>query len=90
MERLIQAAPEGGALDGHLPIPHIGPLEQLPPWNDDEAVVPSGLGRSGSEDAEWVANGIGQWCGGESEPKAMEGHGAGGDRRFGGRILGTH
>ena len=31
---------EGGALDGHLPIPHASLLEQVPPWDDDEAVVP--------------------------------------------------
>ena len=54
----------GGALDGHLPIPHTGLLEQVPRGNDDEAVVSSELGRGGTKVAEWVANGVGQWCGG--------------------------
>ena len=33
---------EGGALDGHLPIPHTGLLEQVPPRVDDAAVVSAG------------------------------------------------
>ena len=49
-----------GALDGHLPISHTSLLEQIPPSDDDEAVVPSGMGGCGAEVAEWVANGVGQ------------------------------
>ena len=81
---------EVGALDGHLPIPHASLLEQVPPWDDEEAVVPSGMGGCGAKVAQWVANGVGQCCGWEHEPKRMRGPGARGDRRFGRRILDTH
>ena len=53
-------------MDGHLPIPHTSLLEQVAPWDDDEAVIPSGMGGCAAEVAEWVANGVGQWCGGNA------------------------
>ena len=77
-------------MDGHLPIPHTGLLELIPARDYDEAVVPSGMGGCGSEVAEWVVNGVGQWCGGEHEGKPMRGPAEGGDRRFGRRMLDTH